>query len=322
MQRRCLDKLKKITMVYAVMLFVIVNMLAGCGGRTGKPVDVMPEGYCFTDALGQEVAVRNPERVVALMGSFAEVWQAAGGRLSGVTDDAFDERGLELSEKTVSVGKYNSPNVEKIIALNPDLVLLSSETKEHTALKEVLKQAGITAAYFKVTYFEDYLSMLKTCTEITGRKEMYQKKGLDIKTEIEEILSGTKDQEPPSVLLLITYSGGAVAQNTRTMTGKMLNDLGCKNIADENQSLLKEFSMESIVKEDPDYIFVIPMGNDDALARKNLEESVEKNPAWNGLAAVKNNRYILLPKEKFLYKPNEKWGESYQYLAEILYGKK
>jgi len=314
--------LKKITMVYAVMLFVIVNMLAGCGGRTGKPVDVMPEGYCFTDALGQEVAIRNPERVVALMGSFAEVWQAAGGRLSGVTDDAFDERGLELSEKTVSVGKYNSPNVEKIIALNPDLVLLSSETKEHTALKEVLKQAGITAAYFKVTYFEDYLSMLKTCTEITGRKEMYQKKGLDIKTEIEEILSGTKDQEPPSVLLLITYSGGAVAQNTRTMTGKMLNDLGCKNIADENQSLLKEFSMESIVKEDPDYIFVIPMGNDDALARKNLEESVEKNPAWNGLAAVKNNRYILLPKEKFLYKPNEKWGESYQYLAEILYGKK
>ncbi|MDR1769318.1 MAG: ABC transporter substrate-binding protein [Hungatella sp.] len=314
--------MKKITMVYAVMLFVIVNMLAGCGGRTGKPVDVMPEGYCFTDALGQEVAVRNPERVVALMGSFAEVWQAAGGRLSGVTDDAFDERGLELSEKTVSVGKYNSPNVEKIIALNPDLVLLSSETKEHTALKEVLKQAGITAAYFKVTYFEDYLSMLKTCTEITGRKEMYQKKGLDIKTEIEEILSGTKDQEPPSVLLLITYSGGAVAQNTRTMTGKMLNDLGCKNIADENQSLLKEFSMESIVKEDPDYIFVIPMGNDDALARKNLEESVEKNPAWNGLAAVKNNRYILLPKEKFLYKPNEKWGESYQYLAEILYGKK
>uniref|UniRef100_UPI0006CFF7D9 hypothetical protein n=1 Tax=Clostridium sp. NkU-1 TaxID=1095009 RepID=UPI0006CFF7D9 len=105
--------MKKITMVYAVILFVIVNMLAGCGGRTGKPVDVIPEGYCFTDALGQEVSVRNPERVVALMGSFAEVWQAAGGRLSGVTDDAFDERGLELSEKTVSVGKYNSPNVEK-----------------------------------------------------------------------------------------------------------------------------------------------------------------------------------------------------------------
>ncbi|GLC82206.1 ABC transporter substrate-binding protein [Lacrimispora brassicae] len=314
--------MKKKTMVYAVMLLMIVNMLAGCGSRTGGPAAGTAEGYCFTDALGQEVTVQDPERVIALMGGFAEVWLAAGGSLAGVTDDAFEERGLGLSEETVSVGKYNSPNVEKIIALNPDLVILSSETKEHTALKEVLKQAGITAAYFKVTYFEDYLSMLKTCTEITGRNEMYQKNGLAVKTEIEEILSGSKPQDPPSVLLLITYSGGAVAQNSRTMTGKMLNDLGCQNIADENQSLLKEFSMESIIKEDPDYIFVIPMGNDDDLAMKNLKESIEKNPAWNGLTAVKKDRYILLPKEKFLYKPNGKWGESYKYLSEILYGKK
>ncbi len=314
--------MKNKMMVYAGIFLLILNILAGCGVRTEKPAASAGKGYCFTDALGQEVTVRNPERVVALMGSFAEVWQAAGGSLAGVTDDAFDERGLGLSEETVSVGKYNRPNVEKIMAIAPDLVILSSETKEHTALKEVLKQAGITTAYFKVTYFEDYLSMLKTCTEITGKREMYEKKGLAVKSEIEEILSGTKAQEPPSVLLLITYSGGAVAQNSKTMTGNMLNDLGCKNIADENQSLLKEFSMECIVKEDPDFIFVIPMGNDDALAMINLKESIEKNPAWNGLTAVKNNRYILLPKEKFLYKPNEKWGESYQYLSEILYGKK
>ena len=314
--------MKMKTMVYAGMLLVILNILSGCGVRTSKPAAIAAEGYRFTDALGQEVAVKNPERVVALMGGVAEIWLEAGGRLTGVTDDAFEERGLELSEETVSVGKYNSPNAEKIIALNPDLVILSSETREHTALKEVLKQAGITTAYFKVTYFEDYLSMLKICTEITGRNELYQEHGLAVKEEIEEILSRPKTQEPPSVLLLITYSGGAVAQNSKTMTGKMLNDLGCKNIADENQSLLKEFNMESIVKEDPDYIFVIPMGNDDELALKNLKESIEKNPAWNGLTAVKNNRYILLPKEKFLYKPNGKWGESYQYLWEILYGKK
>ena len=310
------------TIVYAVMLLMILNMLAGCGSRAAEPASGTPEGYRFTDALGEEVTVDHPKRVVALMGSFAEVWLSAGGSLTGVTDDAFDERGLELSEETVSVGKYNSPNVEKIIALNPDLVILSSETKEHAALREVLKQAGIPAAYFKVTYFEDYLSMLKTCTEITGKNELYEKNGLAVKKEIEKTLSAAKAQEPPSVLLLITYSGGAVAQNSKTMTGKMLKDLGCRNIADENQSLLKEFSMESIVKEDPNYIFVIPMGNDDVLAMKNLKESIENNPAWNGLTAVKNDRYILLPKEKFLYKPNEKWGESYTYLSEILYGKK
>ncbi len=111
--------MKKKSMAYAVMLFMIVNMLAGCGKKTGEPAADMPEGYCFTDALGQEVTVRKTERVVALMGSFAEVWLSAGGSLAGVTDDAFDERGLELSEETVSVGKYNNPNVEKNHSLKP-----------------------------------------------------------------------------------------------------------------------------------------------------------------------------------------------------------
>ncbi|MFT4004510.1 MAG: ABC transporter substrate-binding protein [Lacrimispora sp.] len=308
-------------MVRAAVLFLSL-LLTGCKSGEDKPVSGEAAGYRFTDALGEEVTVQEPKRVVALMGSFAETWLEAGGDLTGVTDDALEERGLSLPEEIVSVGKFNSPNIEKIIALDPDLVILSSETKEHVALKNALKQAGIPAAYFKVTHFEDYLSMLKTCTEITGRSDLYEKNGLDTQKQIEDTISSVKDEKPPTVLLLITYSGGAAVQNSGTMTGKMLKDLGCENIADKNQSLLKEFNMESIIKEDPDFIFVVPMGNDQELAMKNLKETIENNPAWNGLTAVKNGRYILLPKEKFLYKPNEKWGESYTYLLEILYGKK
>lgn len=308
-------------MVWAAVLFLSL-FLAGCKSGEGKPASGEVAGYRFTDALGEEVTVQEPKRVVALMGSFAETWLEAGGELTGVTDDALEERGFSLPEEIVSVGKFNSPNLEKIIALDPDLVILSSETKEHVALQNALKQAGIPAAYFKVTHFEDYLSMLKTCTEITGRSDLYEKNGLDIQKQIKDTISSVKDEKPPTVLLLITYSGGAAVQNSGTMTGKMLKDLGCENIADKNQSLLKEFNMESIIKEDPDFIFVVPMGNDQELAMKNLKETIENNPAWNGLTAVKNGRYILLPKEKFLYKPNEKWGESYTYLLEILYGKK
>lgn len=308
--------------MYAMFLLMLSATVTGCGKIASEPAAGEGKGYYFTDSLGEEVSVHSTKRVVALMGSFAETWLAAGGELAGVTDDAFGERGLKLSEEIVSVGKYNSPNIEKIIALDPDLVILSSETKEHVAMKHVLQQAGITAAYFKVTYFEDYLAMLKVCTEITGRNELYEKNGLDTGQEIERVISDVKDQESPTVLFLITYSGGTVVQNSQSMTGRMLSDLGCENIADGNKSLLKEFSMEIIIKEDPDYIFVVPMGNDDELAMKNLKESIENNPAWNGLSAVKNHCYILLPKEKFLYKPNERWGESYTYLSEILYEKK
>ena len=50
-----------------------------------------------------------------------------------------------------------------------------------------------------------------------------------------------------------------------------------------------------------------------------LISGIEANPAWNSLTAVKNGRYLVLPKDLFHYKPNAKWGESYAYLARILY---
>lgn len=306
-------------MMVGVIFFLLAGFLSGCSDN-GKEPPPSREGYRFADALDQEIAVQKPERVVALMGSFAEIWLDAGGELTAVTDDAFEERGLALPEPVVTVGTYNNPSVEQILACDPDFVILSSETKEHVALKETFKQAGITAAYFDVTYFEDYLKMLKICTDITGRDDLYEKNGLAVKEQIHTIITKSKDQTPKTVLLLITYSGGAIVKNSQCMTGKMLKDLGCVNIADQNQSLLKEFNIESIIKADPDYIFVVAMGNDEELAEKNLKKTVENNPAWNGLSAVQNGRYIILPKEKFLYKPDAKWGDSYAYLSEILYG--
>ena len=61
------------------------------------------------------------------------------------------------------------------------------------------------------------------------------------------------------------------------------------------------------------------MGSDEEAALGYLEEHFESNPAWAGLSAVQNGRYEVLPKELFHYKPNARWGESYAYLAKILY---
>lgn len=304
--------------------------LVGCGARQTQETPPAPEvansdsAYTFTDALGQEITVDHPKRVVALMGSFAEIWLLAGGAdsLVGVTDDAFDDRNLGLSENVSVVGKFQNPNTEAILALEPDLVLLSAETKgtdSHVALKDALSEAGITAAYFSVTHFADYLDMLKICCDITGDTDAYQTNGLRVQQKIEQLVADNKLKTEPSVLLLITYSGGIRPQTSDSMTGKMLADFGCHNIIDDNPSLLKEFSVENIIEADPDYIFVIPMGNDDAAAEKNLKENIENNPAWSSLTAVQNNHYILLPKDKFLYKPNARWADSYAYLADLLH---
>ena len=53
---------------------------------------------------------------------------------------------------------------------------------------------------------------------------------------------------------------------------------------------------------------------------KCLDELLHSDPAWHTLTAVKEGRVEVLPKDLFHYKPNARWGESYQMLAELMYG--
>jgi iron complex transport system substrate-binding protein len=281
-------------------------------------------GYSFTDALGTQVTVNKPQRVVACMGSFAAIWELSGGSLVGVTDDAVQD--YNIASSVTSVGEFNAPSLEAIIALDPDFVIMTASssgqagTTSQTSLKEGLESSGITVAYFQVTTFEDYLAMLETCTNITGRSDLYEKNGTAVLTAIDEIRASVGDGPRPTVLLMTTYSGGTRVQGSSTMTGAMLHDLKADNLADQNASLLRDFSLEAVIEANPDFIFVVPMGLDDAAALRNLEEATETNPAWAALDAVKNGRYIILDKKYFQYKPNERWAESYQILYDKLYG--
>ena len=60
------------------------------------------------------------------------------------------------------------------------------------------------------------------------------------------------------------------------------------------------------------------MGSE-AAAMSYLKENIESHPAFTKLTAIRNNQYHFLPKELFHYKPNERWDESYEYFAKILY---
>lgn len=274
----------------------------------------------FTDALGREVTVDQPKKVAALMGSFAEVWVLSGGELAGVTEDATSERELTLGDDVTLLGTMQAPNIEKLIEADIDFVILSSNVAEHVKLKDTLELAGINCAYFNVESFDDYLSMLKICTDITGDKDSYTKNGENVKAEIDAAIARKPQGAAPTVLFLRAFSTGIKAKGSDSMTGIMLKDMGCINIADSDESLLEDISIEKIIEEDPDYIFVVTMGSSEEKAFEMIDKTLTSNPAWSELKAVKENHYVVLPKQLFHLKPNNKWGASYEILADILYG--
>lgn len=309
------------TVVLIVTVVFAFTWLSGCATKTDE--DVSTDGITFVDDLGREVTVpENPQRVAALIGSFADVWLLAGGTLCAAAEDAWEDFGIEQGE-AVSLGGAHSPNLESLLYSEPDFVIASASTAADVEMKEALEGAGIVVAYFDVDCFEDYLNMLDICTDITGRKDLYEKNGLDIKEQIEQIKSEFNNtnitEEQKNILMLRVSSTSIKAKGSSgTILGEMLNDLGCINIADSDKSLLETLSVESIIANEPYHIFVVTMGDDTEAAVENLSRMMEENPAWGTLEAVKENRLYVMDRRLFNLKPNVRWAEAYEELSKTL----
>ena len=277
----------------------------------------------FTDALDRQVEIeKDPERVAALLGSFADVWMLSGGEICAAPEDAWSDFDLEL-EGAVNIGGAHSPNLEQVLSADPDFVIASSSTAADVEMRETLEDAGITVAYFDVDDFEDYLEMLDICTDITGRKDLYKKNGLDVQARIEGLKESFFENDltdAERTVLLIRVSSGAIKAkgSEGTVLGEMLSDLGCINIADSDTSLLETLSVESVMRQEPYHIFVVTMGDDTEKAVENLDRMMEENPAWGSLDAVKNGRLHVMDRMLFNIKPNARWAESYEKLIGIL----
>lgn len=293
----------KIIKLPALVLALILT-LCSCGGN--------PE-----PSSGGQPAFAKDSRVVCLYGSYAEAWLLSGGTLVGVTEDAVEERGLDVGDAQV-IGTVKEPNSEAIIALDPDLVIFSDDIVPQTEMVDVLTAAGIQCSGYRVDTFEDYAGMMKDFCRMNGREDLVEEYVDKPQKQIESAREtyGFKE-DGPRVLLIRAFSSGVKAKTDDELAGAILKDLGCHNIADDNPSMLEDLSLEEVITSDPDFIFVTTMGSEEK-ALSYLQDMIDGNPAWNGLTAIKEDRFHVLPKDLFHYKPNHRWGESYEYLGKLL----
>lgn len=284
-----------------------------------QPVDAV---VGFTDALGRELSLRPPERVAALIGSFADIWCVAGGKdtLVAAANDTWTSFDLGLDDSVANLGSITEPNLEVLLAAEPDLVLASTNTAADVELLDTFEEAGIPVAYFDVQTFGDYLSMLGVCTALTGCLENYEQYGDALADQVKEAVDRQDGSHPTVLCIRATGSSCKAKGSVDNVLGEMLADLGCVNIADSDDALLENLSLEAIVAADPDYIFAVLQGADSGPAQEVLEATLLSNPAWGQLTAVQEGRFYTLDHKLYNLKPNARWGEAYEQLADILYG--
>ena len=276
--------------------------------------------YSFTDHCGNTVQLQQkPQKVAVLFSSFADIWVTAGGTVD-ITVAETVERGFALDTAIlVDGGAGKTINNELLIASKPDMVICSADIAAQQETAQLLKTAGIPCAAFTVETFGQYLDVLKICTDITGCTDRYKTYGTEVQNRITELLDKT-DASDKKILFIRAGSGAKVTKAKTAQdhfAAAMLKELGTYNIAENAPVLLDGLSIEEIITEAPEYIFISTMG--DETAAKVYMESVFSQPEWQVLSAVKNKKYIFLPKDMFQYKPNSRWDKAYEYLIGVIY---
>jgi len=324
---------------FVCLLMLFSLLLTGCGAGENTQTTVsdtaehtqaaMPDmaetqsrAVTFTDDLGREVTVDDPQRVACLIGSFADIWYLAGGvdKIVATANDTWTYFDLPLREDVINLGATKELDVEKLLSCDPDFVIASGNTALNVELEPTFREMGLNVAYFTVSTFDEYLHMLSVCAQITGCEENFQRYGTELQERVKAAIAQADGSEPSVLYIRASGSSCKVKSSQGSVLGEMLADLGCRNIADQGSSLLEELSMEAIIQEDPDYIFVILQSSDPSVAQKTLDETLLSNPAWATLTAVKEGRYFVLDPTLYNLKPNERWADAYEQLADILYG--
>lgn len=305
------------------LLALALLFLPACGAA--EITETAGDMVTITDGLGREVAVpEHPARVAALTGSLADIYTLAGGADSIVaaSRDAWTNFDLGLSDDAANLGSVEDIELELLLAAEPDLILAAANMENDTKFLDTFDELGLSVLYLQAETFDEYLHVLDICTRLTGARGDYERYGEAVRERVEAALAKADGSEPSVLYIRASGSSCKARGSEGTVLGEMLAALGCRNIADGNDTLLDNLSLEAIIAADPDYVFIVYYGSNIDDAEALLDETLLSNPAWAGLTAVREGRCFVLDKSLYHLKPNAEWGTAYENLAEILYGGK
>lgn len=271
----------------------------------------------FTDALGNDVSLTiKPERVVTLSNNWHDLWYDCGGTAIGRVDEELCALRNEEAAAVEIIGNSKEVSLEAVLAKDPDLVIVSGKD-----MAAALNEAGIEYLYYDYDNFEGFLETLELYTILTDRSDLYEKWAADNIQRVNAVREICAQQEPAQIVMLLPHAtSGIYALRNSGFLGNLLTDLNTVNVAFQDaDGEAKNFviSMEELLKLDPQ--FILSRGGSGDGSVETATAIYEANPLWFELTAVKEGRYHHLPSELFLYKANVRYGEAYEYLAQILY---
>jgi ferrichrome ABC superfamily ATP binding cassette transporter, binding protein len=305
--------------VWALALFTAASLLLSACGTPAAEQSSQGSYATITDDNGRTVSFdKKPERIVVTSASFLEPLYAVGGEVVGRPDSK--SKIPEAAKSVTNIGRVYQIDAEKVLALTPDLVILNRGMNEK--LVETLAANHIKTLVIEMKSYEDVKREIGTFATLTGETakgdELIRKMDADI-----EAVRTSIPQEKKRVAIIHSTGQGLSVQLDGSIAGNIANILGWENTAAGMPALDKNpdaapYSMETLVAQNPDIIFVTSMG-EEAEIRASMEAMFAESPAWQSVSAVRDGRVYYLPQEMFLFSPGIEYPAAVKYMARLVY---
>ena len=304
-----------------MLLGLALMAFAGCGTQGAKEQAASSASTFATieDDLGREVVLeKKPERIVVTSASFLEPLHKVGGDVVGRPDSKTQMP--DYAKDKASVGKVYQIDTEKVLACEPDLVIINKGMNEK--LVDTLEASGIKTLVVDSKSYENVKHMVQMFAAVTGEQE----KGDTLIKTMDSKIAGTLQKLPKEkhrIAILHSTNQGLTVQLEGSIAGSAAKMLGWENVAADETPLEKNpdaapYSLETLVEKNPEIIFVTSMGKMEDI-KASMEETIAGNPAWQALPAVQQKKLYYLPQDLFLLSPGIHYPEAVAYMAKLVY---
>lgn len=266
--------------------------------------------YTVTDAVGNKVSFdQPPQRVVTLLPSLAETVCALGACDRMVGRDRYTIWPPEMVARVPAVGGGLDPNIEAIVALRPDVVLVSASSRA----SERLRSLGLRVVVLEPKTHAQVRDVLGIVAKVLAVPDTKANKiWLNMNARIDQIAT----QLPPALRgkrLYFEVSRGPYAAGETSFIGETISRLRLGNVVDKAMGPFPKLNPEFIVLKNPDFI----------LAGDRSAGEMQIYPGWKNLQAVKNEQFCLFTLDQIdvLIHPGPRMDEGAQLIADCVQGK-
>ena len=241
---------------------------------------------------------------MSLQPSFTEAICALGGCDALV---AVDRHSLwpQQAAALPKVGSLRDPDIERIVALRPDMVLSRPGHK----VGERLESLGIQVLTLNAQTYEDMAQEMETLATLIGRPGT----GTRLWRQTREKLAALRQQVPPQwrgKKVYFELHSGMAAAGEASFIGQTLHGLGLVNIAGRDLPMYPRLNPEYVVRANPDLVITMT----------DMPVPPPERQGWNRIAALRGNGYCRIPNAEFdlLVRPGPRIDEAARQIVQCL----